>query len=144
MKNDAWRGQAIGAPYRQGYISATREHTVRVRTVADRGFLTVKSARRGAVRDEFEYEIPVEDARTMMADLCAKPLVEKQRYKIAHQGLVWEVDEFEGANKGLIIAEIELSSEDQQFTLPEWIDREVTGDPRYYNAALAAHPYSEW
>ena len=144
VKGDAWRKLAAGTPYTQGYISANERHTVRVRTISGKGFLTVKGPTTGAVRNEFEYEIPIEDARIILADLCPKPLIEKRRHKIPFHGLIWEVDEFEGANAGLIIAEVELTTEDQLFPIPGWIDREITGDPRYYNAALAAHPYTEW
>jgi CYTH domain-containing protein len=96
------------------------------------------------VRVEYEYEIPGADAEAMLDDLCEKPLIEKMRYKIEFQGLVWEVDEFFGENQGLLIAEVELESEDQPFTKPEWVGEEVTGDPKYFNANLIHHPYSNW
>ena len=110
----------------------------------DKGYLTVKGVSRGAVRVEYEYEIPKVEAEAMLDDLCEKPLIEKIRCKIEHKGLVWEVDEFLGENSGLIVAEVELESEDQKFVKPKWIGEEVTGDPRYFNANLIHHPYSKW
>jgi len=144
VKGDAWRGKAVGKRYRQGYLSLVKERTVRVRTVDDKGFITVKGLSVGASRSEYEYEIPVTDANEMLDRLCERPLIEKTRYRIPMSGVVWEVDEFAGENRGLIVAEVELESEDQALTVPEWIGREVTADPRYYNANLVAHPYSRW
>jgi CYTH domain-containing protein len=144
LAGDGWRGLAVGVEYRQGYLCAAKERSVRVRIAGDRGYLTVKGATVGASRSEYEYEIPLTDARAMLEDLCPQPQIEKKRYAIAHQGFVWEVDEFFGLNQGLIVAEIELEDENQPFTRPDWIGEEVTGDARYYNAALCAHPYSSW
>ena len=141
---DAWRKRAKGMVYRQGYLSTVKERTVRVRIVGAKGYLTVKGITVGATRTEFEYEIPVADADTMLDELCIRPLIEKTRYKIPFDGLVWEVDEFAGDNDGLVVAEVELSHEDQELRLPNWIGEEVTGDPRYYNANLVAHPYKAW
>jgi len=93
---------------------------------------------------EYEYEIPVEDANVLLDELCEKPIIEKNRYKIEFAGFIWEVDEFFGENKGLIVAEIELESEDQQFEKPEWVGDEVSGDPRYFNSNLIKNPYSSW
>jgi adenylate cyclase len=115
---------------------------VRVRIAGDRGFLTVKGAARGASRDEFEYEVPVDDARQMLA-MCG-PLVQKTRHVVAHEGHDWEVDVFEGANAGLVVAEVELASEGERFARPAWAGRDVTADARYTNARLAAQPYSTW
>jgi len=122
----------------------TPERTVRVRTIGDMGFLTIKGKNIGATRMEFEYEIPVNDANEMLDKLCEKPLIEKIRRKIDFGGFTWEVDEFFGENKGLVIAEVELSDEAQQPELPKWIGEEVTDDPRYYNANLVKNPYSMW
>jgi len=144
VKGDAWRGQDVGKRYRQGYLSTVKEHTVRVRTVGDKGFLTVKGINTGATRAEFEYEIPVVDANEMLDNLCERPLIEKTRYRIRLGGLLWEVDEFEGENRGLVTAEVELKDESQSVPLPGWIDREVTGEPRYFNANLVARPFSRW
>ena len=144
VKGDDWRGKAVGKRYRQGYLSTVKERTVRVRTVDAKGFITVKGQSVGASRSEYEYEIPVTDANEMLDRLCERPLIEKTRYRIPGAGVVWEVDEFGGENRGLIVAEVELESEDQQVSLPDWIGREVTDDPRYFNANLVAHPYSRW
>ena len=97
-----------------------------------------------AVRKEFEYEIPEDEAREMLDAHCEKPLIEKLRYMIQYKGLIWEVDEFSGENSGLVIAEIELESEDQEFERPEWVGREVSGDPRYYNVSLVRNPWTTW
>jgi len=139
----AWRNEK-GKTYRQGYLNSAKERNVRVRTIEERGYLTVKGVSRGAVRVEYEYEIPVADAEAMLEDLCEKPLIEKKRYRIGYKGLIWEVDEFFGENTGLIMAEVELESENQEFVKPEWIAGEVTGDPRYFNANLIHYPYKNW
>ncbi|NLX17974.1 MAG: CYTH domain-containing protein [Desulfobulbus sp.] len=144
LKNERWRGLAEGVLYRQGYLCASPERTVRVRIAGDRGYLAVKGVTLGTVRSEFEYIIPLSDAMEMLDTLCPQPQIEKKRYTIPYQGRIWEVDEFFGLNKGLIIAEIELASEDEHFDRPEWIGREVTGDTRYYNAALCTMPYTAW
>jgi adenylate cyclase len=143
VRGDAWRKLAPGVRYRQGYLSTVKERTVRVRTVGERGYLTIKGVTIGATRAEFEYPIPVEDANVLLG-MCEQPLVEKVRHAIPLGGLTWEVDEFEGANQGLIVAECELSSEDQRIDLPAWIGQEVTGDPRYFNSNLIAHPFNSW
>ncbi len=144
IKNDEWREGAKGTRYRQGYLSTVKERTVRVRTIDDRGFLTIKGVNVGAVRAEYEYEIPAKDADEMLTDLCEKPLIEKNRYKISYKNLVWEIDEFFGDNNGLIVAEVELTDEDQSIDLPPWIGKEVTGDPKYFNSSLIKNPYSKW
>ena len=130
--------------YCQGYLCLGSGSTVRVRTCGCRGYITVKGAGAGMVRREFEYEIPFPDAKEMLEEVCAKPLIVKDRYRIVHKGFTWEVDLFHGANEGLVIAEIELETPEQVFPLPEWIGREVTGDPRYFNASLVKYPYSQW
>jgi len=144
VAGDGWRGLAPGRHYRQGYLSTEAARTVRVRAVGDSGYLTIKGATVNATRVEYEYRIPVEDAHAMLEGLCERPLIEKTRYRIEHDGLVWEVDEFAGENEGLLMAEVELESEDQEIALPDWIGEEVTGDPRYYNANLIANPFSQW
>ena len=143
LNNSDWRKEQ-GVMYRQGYLNSVKERTVRVRIIGDKGYLTVKGISRGAVRAEYEYEIPGVEAEAILDDLCEKPIIEKMRYKIAYKGFVWEVDEFCGENQGLIVAEVELESEDQKFEKPEWIGEEVTGDPRYFNANLVHHPYCRW
>ena len=143
VKGKPW-GTGQGVYYRQGYLSADPARTVRVRIAADQGFLTIKGASYGAARAEFEYPIPLADAEQLLEQLCPKPQIEKVRYRIEHAGLSWEVDEFFGGNLGLVLAEIELEHEDQEVALPPWVDREVTGDSRFYNACLAEHPVSRW
>ncbi len=127
----------------QGFLSRAKERTVRVRTVNNKGYLTIKGIAVGASRPEFEYEIPYQDALELL-DICEKPLIEKNRYRVEEGGVVWEIDEFFGENKGLIIAELELESEDQEFEKPDWVGEEVTGDPRYYNVNLIKNPYTKW
>jgi adenylate cyclase len=140
-----------GAPWRndpgvrltQGYLSRDKERTVRVRIAGDKAFLTIKGVPRGATRAEFEYAIPVSDAEQLLK-LSDGPIIEKNRHLLVHDGSTWEVDEFLGDNAGLVLAEIELTSEDQSFSRPPWLGTEVTHDLRYYNSSLAAHPYLEW
>jgi adenylate cyclase len=143
VKGNQWKSLAQGAIYRQGYIATVGKQTVRVRIVGEQGYLTIKGGNIGAVRSEFEYPIPREDAEEMLDTLCDRPLVEKVRYQIPDGDLVWEVDEFLGENAGLVVAEVELTDEHQKITLPDWIDRQVS-DPKYFNANLVKHPYSKW
>jgi adenylate cyclase len=143
LRNDNWRQHAQGTYYRQGYLSTTKERTVRVRTGGNMAFLTIKGPVKGASRLEFEYPVPLQDAQEIL-ELCEQPLIEKTRYIVMHNGLKWEIDEFEGANKGLILAELELTDENQKFDLPEWIAEEVTGNPDYYNSSLIKKPFSKW
>jgi CYTH domain-containing protein len=144
LNGDAWRALANGTRYRQGYLSSTKERVVRVRTIDDRGFLTIKGITVGTTRVEYEYAIPVNEASAMLDDLCEKPIIEKNRYKIDVGGIIWEVDEFFGENLGLIVAEVELDREDQPFEKPEWIGEEVTGDPKYFNSNLIINPFIKW
>lgn len=141
---DDWRRLAEGTMYRQGYLNSVKERTVRIRTVGERAFLTVKGITVGSTRVEYEYEIPVADCNAMLDGLAEQPIIEKKRYRIPFGGLVWEVDEFFGENLGLIVAEVELTSEDQAFDKPAWVGAEVGHDPRYFNSNLIAHPYSQW
>jgi len=143
LKSDAWRSRVGGVTYRQGYLSTVPERTVRVRLAGAHAFLTVKGITKGHSRLEFEYPVPVADAEEMLA-LCEGPLVEKTRYEIPHAGKTWQVDEYHGDNHGLILAEIELTSEDEKFEVPEWIGTEVSGDSRYYNSNLARNPFASW
>ena len=144
VAGEDWRALARGTRYRQGYLSTVKERTVRVRTIDDKGFLTIKGVTVGATRSEYEYMIPAADADEMLDNLCEKPIIEKNRYEILLNGVTWEVDEFLGDNDGLIVAEVELQSEDQSFAKPDWIGKEVTDDPRYFNANLIARPFSTW
>jgi CYTH domain-containing protein len=142
--NEGWRGQGTPTLMRQGYLVADPVRTVRVRIEGERAVLTIKGKSEGASRGEWEYEIPVADAAELLDRLCEGPLVEKLRHRIPHGKHVWEVDEFRGNNAGLVVAEIELGSEDEAFEKPDWIGQEVTGDVRYYNSQLMRKPYSEW
>jgi len=144
LRNDAWRRLGQGSAYRQGYLSVEPARSVRVRLAGEQAWLTIKGKSEGMSRQEYEYEIPVQDAIHMLDHLCQQPLIEKVRYRIHLDGLCWEVDEFSGANQGLIMAEVELESPDQSVNLPDWIGEEVTGDPRYYNAAMVANPFTNW
>ena len=144
VNGDAWRGPGTGTRYRQGYLSVEPGRTVRVRLADDSAWLTIKGRSEGMARAEYEYPIPVADAVEMLDTLCIHPLIEKVRYCIEHAGHTWEVDEFSGDNAGLVLAEVELAAADEAVELPAWAGREVTDDPRYYNASLQLHPYREW
>ncbi|MGB5962169.1 MAG: CYTH domain-containing protein [Coleofasciculaceae cyanobacterium] len=144
VTSDEWRNLASGIIYRQGYIATKKGTTVRVRLAGNQGYLTIKGTTKGISRAEYEYEISVEDAQEMLNNLCDSPLIEKTRYKIAIDNLIWEVDEFVGENQGLIVAEVELSDANQTINIPNWIGQEVSDDARYYNANLVQHPYSQW
>lgn len=144
LKDNSWKASAgKGVLIVQGYLSTAPERTVRVRIYGDQGFLTIKGKSSGISRAEFEYPIPSEEAKELLL-LCEYPPIEKYRFKIERDGLVWELDEFFGANEGLLLAEVELVSEDQKILLPEWLGEEVSGDHRYYNSSLALHPFSKW
>ncbi len=142
---DAWRAAAdAGVRMRQGYLSGGKQSSVRVRVQGDVAFLNIKSATLGVWRREYDYPIPLADGEEMLDYLCAGPLIAKTRYEIEHAGHVWEVDVFEGDNHGLIVAELELDSEDEVFERPAWVGEEVSHDPRYYNVSLVKHPYKDW
>ncbi|MGQ3050646.1 MAG: CYTH domain-containing protein [Roseateles sp.] len=144
VTGDGWRGQAsMQTRFSQGYLSREPARTVRVRIAGDAAFLTIKGATQGATRAEFEYGIPLADAGQLLA-LCDGPVVEKIRHLCPHEGMTWEVDEFLGANAGLVVAEIELVAEGQVFARPGWLGAEVTGDARYVNANLAVNPFTHW
>ena len=143
VTGDEWKSHAgDGVACKQGYLVSDKQKTVRVRVMGDHGYLTVKGATDGISRMEFEYEIDRPDAAYMLM-LCDS-VVEKTRYVIEHNDMTWELDVFEGANEGLVMAEVELESEEQEFDLPHWAGEEVSGDPRYYNAYLSRYPYSTW
>jgi adenylate cyclase len=144
LKNDDWRKGVDGTLYRQGYLCTDPQRTVRVRVGGGEAILAVKGAGAGLARPEFEFPIPATDAEELLARCCLQPLVEKYRYRVPFAGLTWEVDEFLGANRGLVLAEIELERVDQPVPLPSWVGAEVTADPRYYNAYLARHPFTSW
>jgi adenylate cyclase len=144
VRGDSWRLSATGKRYRQGYLSVDADRTVRVRVAGNEGFLTIKGKTEGTARSEFEYSIPLCDAALLLDQLCLRPLIEKTRYTVEYAGRAWEVDEFAGENSGLILAEVELDSIDEQIALPPWAGEEVTDDFRYYNASLVQNPYRSW
>lgn len=144
LANDGWRALA-GAPktLRQGYLSVEKERTIRVRIVGQQAWLTLKGYISDISRSEFEYEIPLAHAQTMMATMCPFKL-EKHRYEIAYGGFTFEIDEYFGDNAPLIVAEIELPSEHAEFAKPDWLGEEITFDGKFTNAYLSKHPFSTW
>ena len=145
LRNEDWRTLAShGTPYRQGYLSDAKLVSVRVRVAGDRGFLNIKSVTLNVRRAEYEYSIPLKDAAELLDQFCARPLIEKTRYRVPYDDHVWEVDVFEGENAGLVVAEIELTHADEPFHQPPWLGAEVSADPRYYNVSLVTHPYKDW
>jgi adenylate cyclase len=145
VRNDGWRARVQGEiRYRQGYLANSGPCSVRVRIGGDAAHLNLKGATAGVSRLEFEYPVPMEDAQEMLRELCVGPLVEKTRYFVRDLDQDWEVDVFEGANAGLVVAELELNHEAQVVRLPDWAGEEVTHDLRYYNSQLATTPFSRW
>ena len=144
VRGDGWRGRAEPVSYRQGYLARTSDRVVRVRVAGNKGLLTVKIKSGVISREEFEYSVPLEDAQAMLSALSPGEIIEKYRYTFEEKGAVWEVDEFLGANSGLIVAEIELKSEDQEFEKPDWLGDEVSRLSRYLNVELAQNPYCTW
>ncbi|HYE36380.1 CYTH domain-containing protein [Methylocaldum sp.] len=143
--DDRWRDSVRESAYfRQGYLNNEIHCSVRVRICDDRAWLNIKSVTIGAQRQEFEYEIPVNDAHTMLSTLSRRPLIEKTRYFVDAGPHTWEIDVFEGDNAGLVVAEIELENPDETFEKPDWLGEEVTYDPRYYNTSLSTTPYKSW
>lgn len=142
--NDDYKIQSEGILYKQGFLSVRKERVVRIRLVGNKGFLTVKGITKNISRCEFEYEIPLKEAEYMLSELCEKPIIIKYRYKIPMGKFVWEVDEFMEDNKGLVIAEIELEEEKQEYPIPSWLGKEVSENPRFYNANLVRFPYMKW
>lgn len=130
---------------RQGYIKKSSSLGVRIRVSDDKGFITIKGSKAegSIVRAEYEYEIPVQDALELLS-ISGENVISKKRHHIRHDGMLWEVDVFEGYNEGLVLAEVELPDETADVSIPEWIGEEVTGSPEYYNSYLALHPYTTW
>ncbi len=141
--SDAWRDGPAGVRMAQGYLSRETGRTVRVRIAGEKGFLTIKGPVSGISRAEFEYEVPVDEARELLA-MCPRPWIDKIRHERWHGGRCWEVDEFLGDNAGLVVAEIELDDAAAEFALPAWVGREVSDDARYFNSRLAVSPWREW
>jgi adenylate cyclase len=146
VRDESWRAQSQdgGVLYRQGYLLGARRASLRVRLEGSRAFLNIKSQVLGIVRKEYEYPMPFEEAEEILAHLCEGELIEKIRYHVPYEGHLWEIDVFQGANAGLIVAEIELTSPEAVFPLPPWVGEEVSHDKRYYNVYLAEHPYPFW
>lgn len=143
VREGEWHPKGNGSRILQGYLCSVPERTVRVRMKDDRAYLTIKGKNDGIRRPEFEYEIPAADAAELIG-LCEQPVIAKRRYLEEYKGFIWEIDVFEGENAGLVLAEIELPSEDTVFPLPAWAGEEVSADSRYYNSNLQLHPYCEW
>ncbi len=145
VNGSLWRPDpSKGVHYRQGYLSSEPGRTVRVRVAGGQGYLTIKGPTTGITRLEFEYPIPLPDANQLLDVLCQHPLIEKVRYREPWHGFTWEVDQFEGENAGLIVAELELPTADTPFNRPPWLGQEVSDDPRYFNSALAQRPFRDW
>jgi len=144
VTDDTWKPQVRKSiAIKQGYLSTDPERTVRVRIKGNTGFLTIKGITRGISREEFEYSIPSDQAEELLK-LCLDAPIEKVRHEILVSGKLWELDVFEGANSGLVLAEIELANAEEAFDLPSWIGQEVSEDPRYFNAYLSKQPFSTW
>ncbi len=145
LANDNWRKQVEKSiQFSQGYLVGSEKSSVRIRIEGDKSNLNIKGATLGVRRQEFEYPIPMDDARELLATLCAEPLIEKTRHYIHIGEHVWEIDEFAGDNEGLIVAEVELNDENESIEIQDWVGQEVSGDKRYYNAMLIKNPYKNW
>ena len=145
LKNSSWKELVDeGMAYSQGYLVGSNAASVRVRIQGKRAFLNIKSATIDISRQEFEYEIPLEEATEMLETLCEKPLITKTRHLLKNENHVWEIDVFSGDNEGLTVAEIELNDKDEYFEKPEWLGDEVSDDARYYNVSLVKHPFKDW
>ncbi len=142
--SDGYKAHAEGKRIVQGYICNEKERVVRVRIYGDRAFITIKDATVGFARHEFEYEIPLTDACTLLHSVCRQPIIDKTRYRYTEGQFCWEIDEFHGENEGLVVAELELPSVDTAFEKPDFVGDEVTDDPRYYNANLITNPFKNW
>ncbi len=144
VKNDSWKKEVSNSfSLKQGYLSSNPDRTVRIRITEQSAFLTIKSKSQGISRQEFEYTIPLNEAKELLL-LCEKPIIEKIRYLVKIESHTWEIDVFEGENKGLTIAEIELSDENEEFEIHAWIGKEVSDDSRYFNSNLIACPFNSW
>lgn len=142
---DGWRKEAHRSELlRQGYLVGSERASIRVRMSDDRAWLNIKSATLGISRREYEYPIPWQDAREILDNLCAGPLIEKTRHFVNHGDHLWEIDEFLGDNAGLVVAEVELDHPEEAYASPDWLGEEVSDDPRYYNVSLVRHPFRDW
>lgn len=143
VNKNSWTRPNEGTLYVQGYLSSSPETTVRIRIAGKIGFITIKGKTTGFSREEFEYEIPVEDAEILLKK-CKNAPIKKIRYKVLLNGTLWEIDEFLEENNGLLMAEVELPDEKASFFRPEWLGKEVTDDKRYHNSHIAEHPFKTW
>ena len=144
LKNNSWKKEIKETIFiRQGYLNSKVERTVRIRIQGEQGVLTIKGKNQNVTRKEFEYQIPLDDALHLIS-MCEKPIIEKTRFLISSNRCTWEIDVFNGENKGLVIAEIELSSEKESFDIPNWLGKEVSSESKYYNSSLITNPYSKW
>lgn len=145
ISNDNWKTHAdAGTHMVQGYMGSNEKSSIRIRIDGESANLNIKSKTIGIQRSEFDYAIPLDDAKELLDELCDRPLIEKTRYHVKHEGHLWEIDVFAGDNEGLIVAEIELTSPEETFSMPDWVGKEVSDDPRYYNICLVTHPYKDW
>ncbi|MCK5121024.1 MAG: CYTH domain-containing protein [Methylococcales bacterium] len=145
IKNNNWQKNiSQSSEYKQGYLVSDKKRSIRVRISDNKAWLNIKSATTGTHRQEYEYEIPLDEGKEILNTLCEKPLIEKTRHLVAYKQHTWEIDVFSGENSGLIVAEIVLSQVGEAFEKPEWIAEEVTEDLRYYNNRLCKHPYKNW
>ena len=145
VKDLSWKDSATSfKDFRQGYFPTGEGVTVRARIAGDRARLTIKGPVSGISRAEFEYPIPVEDAIAFLSGFCVHPVILKRRWYVPFGAFTWEIDEFDGQNKGLIVAEIELDAPDREFPAPPWLGREVSHESRFRNSRLVRHPFSEW
>lgn len=145
IKNNAWCEQVSKqVDFQQAYLANNEQSSVRIRIEGSDANINIKSMTLGRSRSEFEYSIPLEDAQELISTLCAKPIVSKTRYWVYYADKCWEIDVFKGENHGLIVAEIELDTEDEVFEYPVWLGKEVTHLERYYNMCLRTYPYSQW
>jgi adenylate cyclase len=144
IKNDSWKNEIKKTiSIRQGYLNSEVERTVRIRIQGELGVLTIKGKNQNVTRKEFEYQIPLDDALNLLS-MCEKPIIEKTRFLIPSNRSTWEIDVFDGENKGLVIAEIELTSEEESFDIPNWLGEEVSSESKYYNSSLITNPYGNW
>ncbi|MFT5666323.1 MAG: adenylate cyclase [Vicingaceae bacterium] len=144
IKNDSWKNEIKKTvSIRQGYLNSEVERTVRIRIQGEQGVLTIKGKNQNVTRKEFEYQIPLDDALNLLS-MCEKPIIEKTRFLIPSNRSTWEIDVFDGENKGLVIAEIELTSEEESFDIPNWLGEEVSSESKYYNSSLITNPYGNW
>ncbi len=143
--NDDWRKDADeGLHMVQAYMGSNEKSSIRIRIIGDSANLNIKSKTIGIQRSEYEYDIPVDEAKEMLESLCDRPFIEKTRFHVNYGGHEWEIDVFSGDNEGLVVAELEVSSVEEKFTLPDWVGEDVSNDPKYYNICLITHPYKDW